>query len=76
MIGIQPHFGPDDPIGLAWLTEAMRGFAELIVGTGVATAEEIGIDTFEQRLAAEQHKYQAVFAMPVVYSAWATTGPE
>ena len=76
MIGIQPHFGPDDPVGLAWLTEAMRGFAKLIVGTGVATAEEIGIDTFEQRLAAEQHKYQAVFAMPVVYSAWATTGPE
>jgi SAM-dependent methyltransferase len=76
MIGIQPHFGPDDPVGLAWLTEAMRGFAELIMGTGVATAEEIGIDTFEQRLADEQRKYQAVFAMPVVYSAWATTGPE
>ena len=76
MIGIQPHFGPDDPVGLAWLAEAMRGFAELIMGTGVATAEEIGIDTFEQRLADEQRKYQAVFAMPVVYSAWATTGPE
>jgi SAM-dependent methyltransferase len=76
MIGIQPHFGPDDPVGLAWLTEAMRGFAELIMGTGVATAEEIGIDTFERRLADEQRKYQSVFAMPVVYSAWATTGPE
>jgi SAM-dependent methyltransferase len=76
MIGIQAHFGPDDPVGLAWLTEAMRGFAELIMGTGVATAEEIGIETFGQRLAAEQQRYQAVFAMPVLYGAWATTGPE
>ena len=76
MIGIQPHFGPDDPVGIAWSTEAMHGFAELIVSTGVATAEEIGMETFEQRLAAEQQKYQAVCALPVVYSAWATTGPE
>jgi hypothetical protein len=75
MIGVQPHFGPGDPVGLAWLAEAMRGFAELIVGTGVATADELGLDTFEQRLAAEQQEYQAVFAMPVLYSAWATTSP-
>ena len=76
MIGIQPHFGPGDPVGLAWFTEAMRGFAEVIVSTGVATPEEIGLDTFEQRLADEQQKYQAVCALPVLYSAWATTGPE
>jgi SAM-dependent methyltransferase len=75
MIGVQPHFGPGDPVGLAWLSEAMRGFAELIIGTGVATADEIGLYTFAQRLAAEQQKYQAVFAMPVVYGAWATTTP-
>jgi SAM-dependent methyltransferase len=76
MIGIQAHFGPDDPVGLAWLTEAIRGFAELIVGTGVATVEEIGLETFEQRLADEQQRYQSVFAMPMLYSAWATAGPE
>jgi SAM-dependent methyltransferase len=76
MIGIQPHFGPDDPVGLAWSTEAMRGFAELIVSTGVATAEQIGLETFEQRLADEQQTYQAVCALPVLYSAWATTGPD
>jgi SAM-dependent methyltransferase len=76
MIGIQAHFGPDDPVGLAWFTEAMRGFAQVIVGTGVATAEQIGIETFEQRRADEQRKYQAVCAVPMLYSAWATTGPE
>ena len=35
----------------------------LIVGTGVATAEEIGIDTFEQRLT-DESKTNAVFAFP------------
>jgi SAM-dependent methyltransferase len=76
MIGIQAHFGPDDPVGLAWFTEAMRGFAPVIVGTGVATADEIGMETFERRIADEQRSYQAVCAVPMLYSAWATTGPE
>ena len=50
MIGVQPHFGPGDEVGLAFLVESMRVAEPLIVGTGVATAEEIGIETFEQRL--------------------------
>jgi SAM-dependent methyltransferase len=37
MIGVQPHFGPGDPLGIAYLMETMRGAAPLIVGTGVAT---------------------------------------
>ena len=50
MIGVQPHFGPGDEVGLAFLVESMRVAEPLIVGTGVATAEEIGMETFEQRL--------------------------
>ena len=50
MIGVQPHFGPGDEVGLAFLMESMRVAEPLIVGTGVATAEEIGMETFEQRL--------------------------
>jgi hypothetical protein len=50
MIGVQPHFGPDDPVGIAFLVENVRVAAPLIVGTGVATAEELGMETFEQRL--------------------------
>jgi len=48
----------------------------LIVGTGVATAEEIGMETFEQRLRDENQRTQAVGAYPILLSAWATTGPE
>jgi SAM-dependent methyltransferase len=76
MTGIQPHFGPGDDVGIAFLTEAMRVAEPLIVGTGVATAEEIGIETFEQRLRDEQERAQAVSAAYMLLSAWATTGPE
>jgi SAM-dependent methyltransferase len=76
MIGIQPHFGPGDEIGIAFLVETMRIAEPLIVGTGVATAEEIGMDTFEQRLRDENQRTQAVGAFPMLLSAWATTGPQ
>ncbi|HTQ90946.1 MAG TPA: class I SAM-dependent methyltransferase [Streptosporangiaceae bacterium] len=76
MIGIQPHFGPGDEAGIAFLVETMRIAAPLIVGTGVATAEQIGMDTFEQRLRDENQRTQAVGAYPMLLSAWATTSPQ
>jgi hypothetical protein len=42
--------------------------------TGVATAEEIGVETLAQRLADELQMNAAVFAYPILLSAWATTG--
>ena len=76
MIGVQPHFGPGDPVGVAVAVANVRAALPLIVGTGVATAEEIGMETFEQRMTDEQHRSQAVAANPMLLSAWATTGPE
>jgi len=76
MIGIQPHFGPGDETGIALLVESMRLAEPLIVGTGVATAEEIGMDTFEQRLREDGQRTQAVGAYPMLLSAWATAGPQ
>ena len=69
MIGIQPHFGPGDEDGVAYLVENMRGMEPLLVGTGVATAEEIGMETFEQRLRDERQRTQAVGAYPMLLSA-------
>jgi SAM-dependent methyltransferase len=76
MIGVQPHFGSGDEVGIAFLVESMRVAEPLIVGTGVATAEEIGMETFEQRLRDEQQRTQGVGAAYMLLSAWATTGPE
>jgi SAM-dependent methyltransferase len=74
MIGIQPHFGPDDPAAAALLAGIIRTIAPLIERTAVATAEEIGVDTFAQRLKTDLQMNSAVFAHPILLSAWATTG--
>jgi SAM-dependent methyltransferase len=76
MIGIQPHFGPGDEVGIASIVENMRVSEPLLVGTGVATAEEIGMETFEQRLRDEYERTRMVFGSWMLLSAWATTGPE
>ena len=76
MMGVQPHFGPGDPDGAALLAGIIRTAAPLIERTGVAAAEEIGAGTFLQRLTAEIQENAAVFAHPMLLSAWATTGPE
>jgi len=76
MLGIQPHFGPGDETGIAFLVETMRLAVPLIVGTGVAAAEQIGMDTFEQRLRDDNQRTHAVGAYPMLLSAWATTGPQ
>jgi SAM-dependent methyltransferase len=76
MIGVQPHFGPGDEVGLAYFVESMRLAEPLIVGTGVATAEEIGMETFEQRVRDEFQRTSVVAASPMLLSAWATTSRE
>jgi SAM-dependent methyltransferase len=77
MIGVQPYFGPGDEVGLLFLVESMRAAEPLLVGTGVATAEEIGMEMFEQRARDEfERAHPLVGATYMLLSAWATTGPE
>ena len=72
MIGIQPHFGPDDPNGSAILAGMVRTALPLIEKTGVASAEEVKVGTLQQRLSEEIKAYNAVFAHPALISAWST----
>jgi SAM-dependent methyltransferase len=74
MLGIQPHFGPDDPAAVDLLAGVMRTAAPLIERTGVATPEQMGVRTFAQRLRDELQANSAVFAHPILLSAWGTTG--
>jgi SAM-dependent methyltransferase len=76
MIGVQPHFGPDDPAAVALAEGALQAAAPLIERTGVATAAEISAETFGQRLRDELQQYSAVLAHGILLSAWATTNPE
>ncbi len=76
-IGVQPVFGSGEEVGLAFLVESMRVAEPLIVGTGVATAGEIGMETFEQRFRDEAERNHPLVGAPLtLLSAWATTGQE
>jgi SAM-dependent methyltransferase len=72
MIGVQPHFGPEDPDGAAILAGIVRTVLPLIERKGVATAAEVGADTLQQRLSGELATSAAVFAHPMLISAWGT----
>lgn len=72
MMGVQPHFGPEDPHGPALLAGIVRTAVPLMERTSVATAADVGPDTFQQRLSDELAASSAVFAHPMLVSAWAT----
>jgi SAM-dependent methyltransferase len=74
MIGVQPHLGPEDPGGPALLAGIVRTALPLIERMGVATAQDVGIETFQARLAAELASAEAVFAHPMLLAAWGTAG--
>jgi SAM-dependent methyltransferase len=76
MTGVQPYFGPGDEVGLAYLVEQMRAAEPLYVGTGVATAEEIGMQTFEHRLRDDWKRTRAVHGIVMLLGVWATAGPQ
>jgi SAM-dependent methyltransferase len=76
MIGVQPHFGPDDPAAVALAEGVIRAVAPLLERIGLATAEEIGVETFGRRLRDELQRNSAVLAPAILLSAWATNGPE
>jgi hypothetical protein len=70
---VQPHFGPQDPDGPAILAGIVRTVLPLIERLGVATAAEVGANTLQQRLSGELAASAAVFAHPMLISAWGTT---
>jgi ubiquinone/menaquinone biosynthesis C-methylase UbiE len=70
MLGVQPHFGPDDPAGPVLLAGIVRTMLPLIEQTGVATARQVAAETLRDRLAAEMSACGAVFAHPTMLTAW------
>jgi hypothetical protein len=58
--------GQSHPIGA--IIRAMQG---RIVATGVATADEIDVETLDTRLAAERQKTNGTCIWEMVFGAWA-----
>jgi SAM-dependent methyltransferase len=68
--GIQGYIPAGDPSGPPLLAGVVRSLANQIVAGGIATEAEIGLDTFEQRLAQELLDADAVLLPPTVAGAW------
>jgi SAM-dependent methyltransferase len=62
--------GGPDTIAYAWMAESVRSMLPLIVRFGVATEEDVDIDTLADRLRAETVAADAVGKAPDLVAAW------
>jgi ubiquinone/menaquinone biosynthesis C-methylase UbiE len=68
--GVQGYWAPDDPRGPALLSGVIRSLAPSIIGAGLATAEQLGLDTLTDRLAAAMRASGSVILAPTLAGAW------
>lgn len=66
--------GSGELAGIGFMVESLRSLTPLIVKLGVATPEEIGIDTLGKRLLAEAGDGGHCIFYPRLVGAWATVG--
>jgi SAM-dependent methyltransferase len=69
-LGVQGYAQPDDPFGPAFLSGLVRSLTDTIIQQGIATAEQIGGDTLEQRIEGALRDADAVFLPPMLVGAW------
>jgi SAM-dependent methyltransferase len=68
--GVQGYAAPGDPRGPALLSGVVRTLAPQIAAAGLATAEQIGIDTLEARVADAARASGSVIVLPTLVGAW------
>jgi ubiquinone/menaquinone biosynthesis C-methylase UbiE len=64
--------GPDSPI-YTLVAQLTRVMLPLMQRTGVATAEEVGVETLDERMRAEAVALDATLVYPALIGAWART---
>jgi ubiquinone/menaquinone biosynthesis C-methylase UbiE len=68
--GYQDYFGPTDPRGPAMLTAVVRSLAPQMARAGIATPEQLGLDTLMERIAVAIRDAGSIFLPPVLVGAW------
>ena len=66
-----PIGGGEDWPGYAYVADTVRSLLPMLEQMGVATPEEVGVDTLADRLSAESVGQRAVQMLPIVIGAWA-----
>lgn len=72
--GVQGYIAPGDPAGPALLSGVVRTLVPQIVAAGLATPEQIGIDTLEARVSQAMQASQSVLLPPTLAAAWGRRG--
>jgi ubiquinone/menaquinone biosynthesis C-methylase UbiE len=70
--GIQPYLAPTDPVGSLLCAGVVRSLAPKILAEGIADEAELGLDTLQERIAAQVAELDAVVLLPAVVGAWGT----
>jgi len=68
--GVQGYSSPDDPRGPALLSGVVRTLVPQIVAAGLATQQQIGVDSLEARLADAARASGSVIVLPTLAGAW------
>jgi SAM-dependent methyltransferase len=68
--GVQAYVLPGDPSASHLLAGVVRTLAPQMEAAGIATVEELGLDTLQQRLAEAHREAGAVVLLPTVVGAW------
>jgi SAM-dependent methyltransferase len=68
--GVQGYLAPTDPSGPTLIAGVVRSLAQPILENGIATAEQLDLDTLQDRLTAEVTARDAVVLPPTVAGAW------
>jgi SAM-dependent methyltransferase len=68
--GVQAYLTPEDAAGPALLSAVARSLAPVIVASGIATEEELALDSLQARLTRELQTHHAVGLIPALAGAW------
>lgn len=73
--GVQGYLAPDDPRGPALLSGVVRSLAPQIISAGLATPEQLDLETLQERIAAATRATGAVVLPPALAGAWGRRAP-
>lgn len=68
--GLLQYLPADDPIGPVLLSGVVRSLAPVMVAHGLATADELGLDTLTDRIRSALLESASVMVPPVLAGAW------
>jgi SAM-dependent methyltransferase len=71
VLGVQGYLDPSDRDGPRMVAEIIRTLLPVLDKTGVATPDEVDIDTLEDRIALDCVHHDVIFKPPTLVGAWA-----